>query len=165
VSLSLAAGTGYSIGTSTAVTGTIANDDPAAAQTAFTAGVDVLTGTTAGEQFTVARLSDALWSSTPDRITNLQAGLDVIDSPFNRTTAIAPRLLGAVKTLDAAGITALLTTKTFAKNGASTFTFGSGAELRTFLAVNDGVAGFNAATDSVIEITGFSGSLSSLAIL
>jgi serralysin len=69
-----------------------------------------------------------------------------------------------VKTLDIAGITGLLTRKDFAKNGASTFTFGDGSELRTFLAINDGRAGFNASSDSVIEITGYTGSLSTLAI-
>jgi hypothetical protein len=69
-----------------------------------------------------------------------------------------------VNTLDVAGIGGLLTSKTFAKNGASTFTFGDGGNLRTFLALNDGRAGFNASSDSVIEITGYAGSLSTLAI-
>ena len=60
------------------------------------------------------------------------------------------------------GIESLLSSKNLAKNGASTFTFNGGNELRTFLALNDATAGFKANSDSVIEITGYSGSLSSL---
>jgi hypothetical protein len=164
VSLLLAPGTGYSIGTTNAVTGTISNDDSVAAPLVFTTQADILTGTSGTDSFTLNRLSDAFWSVTPDRITNLQAGVDTIDSPFTRSSAINPRQLGMVKTLDVAGIGGLLTRKTFAKNGASTFTFGDGGNLRTFLALNDGRAGFNASSDSVIEITGYAGSLSTLAI-
>jgi serralysin len=36
--------------------------------------------------------------------------------------------------------------------------------LRTFLAINDALAGFKASSDSVIEITGYSGNLDTLAI-
>lgn len=164
VSLLLAPGTGYSIGTTNAVTGTISNDDSVAAPLVFTTQTDFLTGTSGADSFTLNRLSDAFWSATPDRITNLQAGVDTIDSPFNRSSAVNPRQLGMVKTLDVAGIGALLSSKTFAKNGASTFTFGDGGNLRTFLALNDGRAGFNASSDSVIEITGYTGNLSTLAI-
>jgi hypothetical protein len=42
----------------------------------------------------------------------------------------------------------------FAANGASIFTSGTGATLRTFLAINDGTAGYSAAADAIIEITG-----------
>lgn len=165
VSLTLVAGSGYSLATTSAVTGTISNDDVSAPALVFTSAVDSLTGTSQADRFVMTRLADALWSSTPDRITNLQAGIDTIDSPFARSTAIKPRLLGGVQTLDAAGIGAVLTGRAFAKNAAATFSFGSGSTQRTFLALNDGFSGFNASTDSVLEITGFSGSLSSLAIL
>ncbi|MEY4065790.1 MAG: hypothetical protein RIR26_1998, partial [Pseudomonadota bacterium] len=89
---------------------------------------------------------------------------DIIDTPSTRTTAITAKALGSVQTLDAAGIGALLTNRRFNKNGAATFTFNSGTGVRTFLAINDGVSGFNAATDAVIEITGYTGSLSTLAV-
>ena len=69
-----------------------------------------------------------------------------------------------VQSLDITGIGGLLTSKNFAKNGASTFTFGDGSGLRTFLAINDAFAGFKANSDSVIEITGYTGNLSTLAI-
>lgn len=164
VSLMLTPGMGYSIGTTSAVTGTISNDDLIAAPLVFTSQADILTGTTGADSFVLNRLSDALWSSTPDRITNLQAGVDSIDSPYSRTTAINPKQLGMVQTLDPAGIETLLSSKNFAKNGASTFTFNSGNQLRTFLALNDATAGFKASSDSVIEITGYTGNLSNLAI-
>lgn len=37
---------------------------------------------------------------------------------------------------------------------------GSGLTSRTFVVINDAVAGFNAARDAVIEVTGFTGSFS-----
>lgn len=168
VSLTLAGGAGYSVGTVDAVTGTISNDDVSPSTTTtslvFTSAVDLLTGTSVADRFVMNRLSDALWSSTPDRITNLQAGTDSIDSPVARNSAITAKQLGALQTLDAAGIGVLLTSKAFPKNGAATFTFGSGSTQRTFLALNDSFSGFNSSSDSVIEITGFSGNLGSLAI-
>ena len=166
VSMQLAGGVGYTVGTVDAVTGTISNDDVTApaALLAFSTSADSLTGTSAADSFLMNRLSDSLWSATPDRIIALEAGVDSIDSPFSRTRAIYARQMGAVKTLDAAGIGTLLTSKNFVKNGACTFTYGSGSSLRTFLAINDGVGGFSASSDSVIEITGYSGNLSSLAI-
>ena len=48
---------------------------------------------------------------------------------------------------------------------AAAFSLGSGATSRSFLVLNDGVAGYQAATDGLIEITGFSGNLGGLAIL
>jgi hypothetical protein len=164
VSLMLGLGTGYSIGTTSAVTGTISNDDLIAAPLVFTSQADLLTGTTGADSFVLTRLSDALWSSTPDRITNLQAGVDSIDSPYSRTSAIKPKQLGLVQSLDAAGIANLLSSKNLSKNGASTFTFNGGNTLRTFLALNDATAGFRPSSDSVIEITGYTGNLSNLAI-
>jgi hypothetical protein len=160
----LGLGTGYSIGTTSAVTGTISNDDLIAAPLVFTSQADLLTGTTGADSFVLTRLSDALWSSTPDRITNLQAGVDSIDSPYSRTSAIKPKQLGLVQSLDAAGIANLLSSKNLSKNGASTFTFNGGNTLRTFLALNDATAGFRPSSDSVIEITGYTGNLSNLAI-
>jgi hypothetical protein len=164
VILSLALGTDYTIGTSSGCTGIISNDDLAPAALAFTSKTDILTGTAGADSFSLNRLSDALWSMTPDRITNLQPGFDTIDSPLNQTSAVKPKQLGMVQTLDAYGIRNLLSSKNFAKNGASTFTFGDSSGLRTFLAINDAFAGFKVSSDSVIEITGYSGNLSTLVI-
>ena len=58
-------------------------------------------------------------------------------------------------TLDATGIAARLTTATFTANSAAQFTFGT----RSFVAINDGTAGFSATTDAIIEVTGLTGTL------
>jgi hypothetical protein len=164
VGLVLALGAGYTIGTPSSTTATISNDDFAPKPLVFTTQADILTGTTGADNYVLSRYSDALWSATADRITNLQAGVDTMDSPFRRTNAIYAKQLGLVKSLDTAGIEGLLTSRNLVKNGAATFTFGAGSELRTFLAINDDTSGFRASTDSVIEITGYAGSLSTLAI-
>ncbi|MBD2514093.1 hypothetical protein H6G93_03560 [Nostoc sp. FACHB-973] len=85
----------------------------------------------------------------------------MIDRP-NAVSAANLRKLGAVTSLDAAGVGALLNNTTnFVVNGAATFSFGS----RTFLALNDRTTGFQSTSDAVIEISGFSGSLTNLAIV
>ncbi|MBW4617368.1 MAG: hypothetical protein KME21_29960 [Desmonostoc vinosum HA7617-LM4] len=61
-------------------------------------------------------------------------------------------------------IKSLLTTTTFLANKAATFSVGTGASTRTFLAINNNSNGFNALSDAVIEITGYQGSLTDLAI-
>jgi len=58
-----------------------------------------------------------------------------------------------------------LTPTNFVVNGASTFKFRDGLSDRNFLALNDSRAGFSASTDSIIEITGFTGNLNSLSIV
>ena len=57
--------------------------------------------------------------------------------------------------LNAAGISARLTTANFGANSAAQFSFGT----RDFVAINDATAGFNAATDAIIEVTGLTGTL------
>ncbi|MEN9825917.1 MAG: hypothetical protein RI953_1662, partial [Pseudomonadota bacterium] len=164
VILTLYSGFGYKLGASTTATGTILNDDVSSPILNFTAGADTLAGTGSTNTFRLMSLSDALWSSTPDRITNLNTVSDVIDIPVARNRALKPQIFGAVKSFDSAGIAALLTSRSFTKGSAATFTFNSSTAVRTFLAINDGVSGFNAATDAVIEITGYTGSLSMLSL-
>ena len=62
------------------------------------------------------------------------------------------RNLGAQSALTSSSVTSLLNSSTFLANGAATFSFGS----RTFLALNDSVAGFSVVNDAVLEITGYS---------
>ena len=75
------------------------------------------------------------------------------------------RELGTVSALTQAGISAVLTSSTFVRNGAATFSFGTGPSARTFLALNDGTAGYSSTSDGLIEITGFTGSLTNLAVI
>ena len=62
---------------------------------------------------------------------------------------------GSVSSLDAVGIGNVLNTINFAVDYAASFTFGS----QTFVAINDGTAGFDETTDSIIEVTGLTGTL------
>ncbi|MBD2679738.1 MULTISPECIES: S-layer family protein [Nostoc] len=119
---------------------------------------DTLTGGAGADIFRFA-LTDSLLSNF-DRIINLQIGTDFIDGP-NTVSANNLKELGAVSSLSGAGLGTLLTGINFAANGAASFSFGS----RTFLALNNGTAGFQENSDAVIEITGFSGSLNNLAIV
>ncbi|MEJ6479856.1 VCBS domain-containing protein [Nostoc punctiforme UO1] len=121
------------------------------------AGADTLTGGNGADTFRFA-LSDSLLSNF-DRISDLKIGTDIIDGP---TAVSAANLaeLGAVSALTQGGISAVLTNSSFVANRAATFSFGS----HTFLALNNGTAGFQENSDAVIQITGFSGSLTNLAI-
>ena len=65
-----------------------------------------------------------------------------------------------METFHEAGIQAVLTEAAFMPKGAATFTY----DDQTFLALNDQVAGYSAAADALIDITGFTGSLADLAI-
>lgn len=69
--------------------------------------------------------------------------------------------MGTVSSLDPESLVAVLTPDRFMANGAATFQI----EQRTFVAFNDDLAGFQAERDLLIEITGFQGDLTSLAIV
>ena len=134
-------------------------------------GIDSLTGAGGSDIFQFAA-GDALISGTTtpsfDRITDFTIGGASGDSfdGVNAVTAANLRKLGTIgASLTSDTITALLTTTTFTANGASAFTFGSGAGLRTFVALNDANAGFQSSTDNIVEITGFTGNLNNLAIV
>jgi len=172
VTLTLASGSDYTVGTTAGVSGTISNDDANPAPTAgadtliFTPSQDILTGLGGVDTFRLIDLKNSLFVSgtTLDKVTTFVTTEDRFDSPF-RTTAVAPIAAGSVVTLDASGIASRLNTSRFVANGAATFTFGSGSSLRTFLGINNNVAGYQSANDAIIEITGFSGALTSLRVL
>ena len=134
-------------------------------------GIDILTGAAGADTFRFAA-GDALISGSTtlsfDRITDFTIGGangDSLDG-VNAVSAGNLRKLGTVGVdLTSSSLTNLLTTTNFTANGASAFTFGAGAGLRTFIALNDATAGFNASQDSVVEITGYTGNLNNLAII
>ena len=130
-------------------------------------GADVLTGGAGIDTFRLA-LADSLLgtSGTPgyDKITDFAIGTDRLDGPTAVTAANLAKL-GRVNTLDQAGISGVLTTTTFLANRAATFSFVDGGATRTFVALNNGTAGFSSTTDAIIDITGYSGSLTNLAIV
>lgn len=121
-------------------------------------GADTLTGGLGNDTFRLA-LADSPLAGF-DKITNLKIGTDRIDGP-SAVSAAALRELGAVTALTQDTIDDVLTAGTFAANGAATFS----VEGRAFLALNDGVAGFQEGTDAVIELVGFTGNLTDLAII
>jgi hypothetical protein len=60
-----------------------------------------------------------------------------------------------VASLDTTVIGNLLTTSNFGVGTAGQFSFGT----RTFVAINDDTAAFDATTDAIIEVTGLTGTL------
>ncbi|WP_071189238.1 bluetail domain-containing putative surface protein [Trichormus sp. NMC-1] len=116
-------------------------------------GKDTLTGGLGIDRFDYRNLADSVFNSF-DVITdfNATAGNDLFLVSTART---AFNNVGTVATLDTTGITAKLTTASFAANSAAQFSFGS----RTFVAINNATAGFSATADAIIEVTGLTGTL------
>lgn len=104
-------------------------------------------------------LSDSLLNEY-DWITDLAIGFDRIDAP-HAVTFGSIRQLGSVSALTNVALRQVLSSDNFVANGVSSFSFGT----RTFLALNDSIAGFSSSRDAVIEITGYSGSLNQLEII
>ncbi|XWU45336.1 MAG: hypothetical protein HEQ09_09275 [Dolichospermum sp. UKL202] len=116
-------------------------------------GKDTLIGGLGTDRFDYYNLTDSLLSGF-DIITDFNAttGNDL----FRVSTARAGFVnVGAVNSLSAADIGAKLTAAAFGSNFAAQFSFGQ----KTFVAINDATAGFNAATDAIIEVTGLTGTL------
>lgn len=126
-------------------------------------GADLITGLAGNDVFQVSSLGQSLLGAL-DRITDFSVGADSLDGPTAVAAARVARL-GAVTALSDAGIASLLTATSFVTGGAATFTFGSGPAARTFLALNNEVAGFQATGDALLEITGYSGDLRGLAVV
>lgn len=124
-------------------------------------GADTLTGGTGVDTFKYGYYTDSLLANY-DVITDLQIGIDVIDGPSSRAVSASQlKELGSVTALTETAIQQVLTATSFGAYGAATFSFGE----RTFLGINDRIAGFSAITDSIIEITGYTGNLTDLAII
>jgi hypothetical protein len=126
-------------------------------------GADQLTGLAGSDVFRVSSPGLSLLGAL-DRITDFSVGVDSLDG-LTAVAADKMARLGAVSALSEAGIASLLTATSFGASGAATFTFGSGSTARTFVALNDGVAGFQAAADTLLEITGYTGDLRGLAVI
>jgi Ca2+-binding RTX toxin-like protein len=127
------------------------------------AGADVLTGSGGADTFRYLTLSDSSLTSL-DHITDLSIGTDILDAP-TAVTAVNTKELGTVKTFDQAGIAAVLNEAAFGPNQAATFSYDLGIGIKTFIALNDHIAGFSNTSDGLIEITGFTGRLTDLSII
>jgi endoglucanase len=126
-------------------------------------GTDWLTGLAGKDLFRVGSLKQSLLAAG-DRLTDFSIGVDSLDGP-NAVAATEMARLGAVADLSEAGVGSLLTASSFQALKAATFSFGSGPTSRTFVALNDGVAGFQASADAVLEISGYAGDLRALTVV
>ena len=200
VTISLAAGTGYTVGTTTTITGTIISDDVESAAsfvlgpnqsslmltglsqisgtgntlgntiignpadniiTGLT-GKDTLTGggTSDRDLFAFVQLNDSMLR---DPISGNGGFYDVI-TDFNSNDRIAAPLsvlptrlmtsLGTASSIDPTALAGVLTTSTLSSNSVAAFTVSS--HDGTFIAMNDGRAGFQADTDSIVWLRNYS---------
>jgi Ca2+-binding RTX toxin-like protein len=116
-------------------------------------GQDTLSGGAGSDRFNYKVLTDSL-------LTNFDAITDLNTNPNNDIFLVATARtsftnFGTITSLDNAGISSKLTTISFGANAAGQFTFAG----RTFVAINDQVAGFNALTDAIVEVTGVTGTI------
>jgi len=123
-------------------------------------GADLLTGGGGIDTFVFNR-ADSLLNGF-DRITDLEIGSDLIDG---LVTASSVSQFGVVAALTGSDISQVLTAQGFGAGLAASFTLGSGSSSRTFLAINDNRNGFQAGSDNIVEITGYSGQLSQLQVV
>ena len=119
---------------------------------------DELTGGRGRDRFYNKKLRHSLLKAY-DTITDLTIGKDKIKGRY-AVAAEDVLQLGAIDDLQPQTIRTVLTQSTFVAKGAATFTMGDD----TFLALNNKIKGFQAQTDAIIKITGFSGSLAELQI-
>ncbi|GCL41077.1 calcium-binding protein [Dolichospermum planctonicum] len=119
-------------------------------------GKDALTGGLGVDRFDYRTLADSVFSN-----------FDVI-TDFNATTGNDLLVVSTVTSFYDAGAVAIFSTSEIAKNlpatvftanSAAQFTLGTGANIRTFVAINDATAGFNATTDAIIEVRGLTSPL------
>jgi len=122
------------------------------------AGSDTLTGGLGADTFRVAALTDSLITAM-DSVTDFVIGTDVFDGPVAVTAANISKVTVA-SAFSAATIGTALTNANFGANRAALLTFTDG----TYLALNNGTAGWNATTDAVLKFA-FTGTANSFAIV
>ena len=116
-------------------------------------GKDTLTGggATDSDTFVYNALNESLLSGY-DVITDY-TGRDRFIAPFTVEATTLDSSAGNVQSLTGTAISALLTPTAFAANTAAAFT--ATGQVGTFVALNDGRAGFQADTDSIVFLRGF----------
>jgi hypothetical protein len=124
---------------------------------------DLITGLGGADTFRFTSLTQSTLANF-DRISDFTIGTDILDGP-NAITAVEINKLGLADSLDASSISTLLTSSTFLANKAATFSYDDPFGVsRSFIALNDGFAGYSASNDAIIEITGYTGLLASLLV-
>jgi Ca2+-binding RTX toxin-like protein len=119
---------------------------------------DTLTGTggaAISDRFLYPALTDSLLASF-DVITDYigsGATPDQIDAPASIAPVTRTASLGTAASLSEAAIQAVLTNVAFGANAAAAFTVTG--QSGTFVALNNGVAGFQAASDAVLQLASY----------
>lgn len=116
-------------------------------------GKDILTGGSGSDRFIYGSLSDSLLGGAKnwDEITDYTSG-EIIDRP-GAFASVLNFGVGVAANHTAAAISAILTPGVFTANISRAFTITG--QAGTFVAFNDATAGFNAATDSIIQLSTF----------
>ena len=115
-------------------------------------GKDTLVGGAGADKFNFTALGDSLLASF-DVITDYAVG-EQIDAPSTVAAITLNASSGTAASLTQAAIQAVLTSGVFTANSARAF--GVTGQTGTFIALNDGAAGFNAATDSILHLRNYS---------
>jgi Ca2+-binding RTX toxin-like protein len=180
--LTLLSGSGYTLGSATSATVTLADNDVNGSNGGNTltgdggnnalnglggndvlngvagsdrlnggVGKDTLTGGSEIDQFVLGALGDSLLAGF-DVITDYALG-EQIDAPLAIAATTLTASSGNATSLTATAIQAVLTSGVFTANSARAFTVTG--QTGTFLALNNGTAGFNASTDSLIHLTSY----------
>jgi Ca2+-binding RTX toxin-like protein len=116
------------------------------------AGKDTLTGGTGTDRFVFTRLADSRLAGY-DVISDYTIG-EQIDAPSTVAAVVLNTSSGIAASLAAAAISSALGGLSFLGNTAKAFTVTG--QSGTFLAFNDATAGFNAATDSIVQLSAYS---------
>jgi Ca2+-binding RTX toxin-like protein len=115
-------------------------------------GKDSLTGGVDFDTFTFTALNHSLLASF-DVITDYSSG-EQIDAPSTITAATLTSSAGNATSLSGTAISSILTSGVFSANSVRAFTVTGNDGI--YIAFNNGTAGFNAATDSIIYLQGYS---------
>ena len=115
-------------------------------------GNDTLNGGSGVDQFVFTSLGDSLLAGF-DVITDYALG-EQLDAPNSITAVSLNGYSGTAADLNAAAIQTVLTSALFTPNSALAFRVTG--QNGTFIALNNGLAGFNADTDSIIHLQNYS---------
>ena len=130
------------------------------------AGVDLLSGGADGDVFVWSRLQHSLLGSPGayrfDTVTDYRSG-DRLDAVFDGATGSIQSSLAHIGQLSAAAIAGALTTRSFTSYAARAFT--ASGWNGTFVAFNDGNAGFDATQDSIIFLSNYNFATAATAII